>query len=167
MSYCRGIVVSLMLLVLMLTGCTPVVSDLRAARDTHPDALHELLSRSIHSYGFSHGVRSVREDDREIDSVFVSIPLDSLKRQHISLHHMLFNVARLCARPEFSNRTIQIELNAGDDSDRAYMRGIVEPIVAAARNVKVGSQRDARNDIVITISNDPAKSATNTKGGGR
>lgn len=156
-----------MLSVLMLAGCAPMVSDLKSARDPHSETLHEQLSRSIHSYGFSHGVRSVREDDREIDSVFVSIPLDSLKRQHISLHHMLFNVARLCARPEFSTRTIQIELNAGDESDRTYMRGIVEPIVAEARNVKVVSQRDSRNDIVITIANDPARSAPNAKGGGR
>jgi hypothetical protein len=151
----------------MLVGCAPMVSELKAARDPQSEALHEQLSRSIHSFGFSHGVRSVREDDREIDSVFVSIPLDSLKRQHISLHHMLFNVARLCARPEFSARSIQIELNAGDDKDRAYMRSIVEPIVADARNVKVVSQRDASNDIVITISNDPTKSATNTKGAAR
>jgi hypothetical protein len=151
----------------MLVGCAPMVSELKAARDPQSEALHEQLSRSIHSFGFSHGVRSVREDDREIDSVFVSIPLDSLKRQHISLHHMLFNVARLCARPEFSARSIQIELNAGDDKDRAYMRSIVEPIVADARNVKVVSQRDASNDIVITISNDPTKSATNTQGAAR
>lgn len=167
MRHCGKVVLLVLWLASMLAGCAPMVSELKAARDPHSEALHEQLSRSIHSFGFSHGVRSVREDDREIDSVFVSIPLDSLKRQHISLHHMLFNVARLCARPEFSARSIQIELNAGDDSDRAYMRGIVEPIVAEARNVKVVSQRDASNDIVITISNATVKQAAPALGDSR
>ncbi len=167
LSHCGKVVLLMVWLASMLVGCAPVVSELKAARDPHSEALHEQLSRSIHSFGFSHGVRSVREDDREIDSVFVSIPLDSLKRQHVSLHHMLFNVARLCARPEFSARSIQIELNAGDDRDRAYMRGIVEPIVAEARNVKVVSQRDASNDIVITVSNVPAKKIVGQSGAAR
>lgn len=167
LRHCGKVVLLVLWLASMLAGCAPMVSELKAARDPHSEALHEQLSRSIHSFGFSHGVRSVREDDREIDSVFVSIPLDSLKRQHISLHHMLFNVARLCARPEFSARSIQIELNAGDDSDRAYMRGIVEPIVAEARNVKVVSQRDASNDIVITISNATVKQGAPALGDSR
>lgn len=139
------------------SGCAPVVSELKAARNPHVDVLHQRLSDSIHSYGFSHGIRSVREDNREIDTIFVAIPLDSLKRQYIMLHHMLFNVARLCARPEFANVSIQIELNAADDQDRDYMRGIVEPLVAEARNVKVISQRDASNDLVITLSRGVAR----------
>lgn len=142
---------------LALGACAPVVSELKAARNPHGDRLHERLSQSIHSFGFSHGIRSVREDNREIDTILVSIPLDSLKRQHITLHHMLFNIARLCARPEFANVAIQIELNAGDDNDRNYMRGIVEPLVVEARNVKVVSQRDAVNDLVITLSKVPER----------
>lgn len=165
MLYPRGIVFPLvMLLGLMLAGCAPVVSELKAVRNPHVVALHEQLSQSIHSFGFSHGIRSVREDNRAIDTIVVSIPLDSLKRQHITLHHMLFNVARICARPEYIKTSIQIELNAGDDPDRAYMRGIVEPIVAEARNVKVVSQRDAANDFVITLSYDPARPAVNATG---
>lgn len=156
----RGIFVPvIMWLALMLAGCAPAISELKAARNPHAEALHEQLSQSIHSFGFSHGIRSVREDDREIDTIFVAIPLDSLKRQYVTLHYMLFNVARICARPEYSKVSIQIELNTGDDSDRAYMRGIVEPIVAEARNVKVVSQRDASNDFVITLSYDPAMRA--------
>lgn len=159
----RGMVASgVIALALILNGCAPVLSDLKAARDPRGEALHEQLSRTIHSFGFSHGVRSVREDDREIDSVFVAIPLDSLKRRHISLHHMLFNVARLCARPEFSKLSIQMELNTGDDSDRAYMKSIVEPIVADARNVKIVFQRDSVNDLVITVANDPGRPAAAT-----
>lgn len=142
---------------LLLGACAPVVSELKAARNPHGDALHERLSQSIHSFGFSHGIHSVREDNREIDTILVAIPLDSLKRQHITLHHMLFNIARLCARPEFGRVSIQIELNAGDDNDRNYMRGIVEPIVAEARNVKLVSQRDAVNDLVITLSRTPER----------
>lgn len=165
MLHFRGIVVPLaMLFGSMLAGCSPVVSELKAARNPHVEALHEQISQSIHSFGFSHGIRSVREDNRTIDTILVSIPLDSLKRQHITLHHMLFNVARICARPEYSRTSIQIELNAGDESDRAYMRGIVQPIVAEARNVKVVSQRDATNDFVITLSYDPVKPATSGTG---
>lgn len=154
MLFLRGSCAAVLALIaLMLVGCAPVVSELKAARNPHAEALHEQLSQSIHSFGFSHGIRSVREDDREIDTVFVTIPLDSLKRQHISLHHMLFNMARLCARPEFAKLSIRIELNAGDDRDRAYMRDIVAPIVAEARNITVVSQPDASNDVVITMSN--------------
>lgn len=165
MLHPRGIVFPLVMLFgLLQVACTPVVSELKAARNPHVEALHEQLSQSIHSFGFSHGIRSVREDNRTIDTIVVSIPLDSLKRQHITLHHMLFNVARLCARPEYSKTSIQIELNAGDEPDRAYMRGIVEPIVAGAGNVKVVSQRDAINDFVITLSYDPIRPAANGPG---
>lgn len=136
----------------LLGGCSQVVHELKAARSPHVASLHEQLSTVIHDAGFSHGIRSVREDTRDIDSIFVAIPLDSLKRQHITLHQMLFSVARLCARPEYANVAIQIELNAADETDRAYMRGIVDPIVAEARNVAVSSQRDAASDLVITLS---------------
>lgn len=146
-----------MLFSLALSGCAPVLSEMKAARNPQGQGLHEQLSRSIHSFGFSHGIHSVRQDERQIDTIVVAIPLDSLKRQHITLHHMLFNVARLCARPEYAQISIQLELNAGDDNDRNYMRGVVEPLVAEARNVKVLTQRDATNDFVITLSSDPAK----------
>lgn len=137
---------------LVLSGCTQVVHDLKAARAPAREALHERLSDTIHEYGFTHGIRTLREGEREIDTIFVAIPLDSLKRQHISLHHMLFNVARLCARPEFAHIRIQIELNAAEEHDRNYLRGVVEPIVAEARNVTVVPQREAENDLVITLS---------------
>lgn len=147
-----GIALAAMLFATGFAGCAPVLSELKAARHPHVAALHEQLSELIRANGFRHGIRSVRENDREIDTILVTIPLDSLKRRHIALHDMLFNVARLCARPEFANFSIGIELNAGDEPDRAYMRDIVEPIVAKARNVSVISQRDAGNDVVITLS---------------
>lgn len=137
---------------LLLGGCAQAVHDLKAARAPAREALHERLSDAIHEHGFTHGIRTLREGEREIDTIFVAIPLDSLKRQHISLHHMLFNVARLCARPEYAHVKIQIELNAADEKDRNYLRGIVEPIVADARNVTVIPQREAENDLVITLS---------------
>lgn len=156
MLHLRRLLMSVVLLsALIVTGCAPVMSS----RDSQGVELHERLSQSIHSFGFSHGVRSVREDERKIDTVFVTIPLDSLKRQFINLHHMLFNAARICARPEYASMAILIELNAGDESDRTYMRSIVEPLVAEAKNVKVVSQRESANDFVITISYDPARPA--------
>lgn len=143
------------LFAIVLTGCANVVHELKAARNTRSEALHERLSEVIHQNGFTHGIRSVRQDERELDTVFVSIPLDSLKRRHISLHHMLFNVARLCARPEYASVSIQIELNAADEADRIYMRDLVQPIVADARNVTVIAQREAENDLVVTLSRGP------------
>lgn len=149
---------------LLTTGCSQVVHELKAARNPRGEALHERISEAIQDSGFSHGIRSVREGAREIDTVFVAIPLDSLKRQHISLHQMLFNVARLCARPEFAKTSIQIELNAADERDRNYLRGIVEPLVAEARNVTVIAQRESDNDIVITLST--VSGAAQAKGAG-
>lgn len=158
MSARRGIILALVVSsAVLLGGCAPLVSELKAARQPRSLALHEQLSQSINSFGFSHGIRSVRDDARQIDTILVAIPLDSLKRQHEGLHHMLFNVARLCARPEYAELAIQIELNAGDESDRAYLRGIVAPIVAEARNVKLVSQPDAANDLVITLSKGAAR----------
>lgn len=138
--------------ILLVAGCSQAVRDLKAARNPRGEALHQRLSDAIHDNGFTHGVRSVRDGEREIDSIFVAIPLDSLKRRHVSLHHMLFNVARLCARPEYANVAIRIELNALDEDDRNYLRSVVEPIVAEARNVTVVPQREANNDLVITLS---------------
>lgn len=150
---------AIMLLAAVLPACTPLVSDLKQARNPHVEALHERLSQAIHDSGFSHGIRSLREDDREIDTIFVAIPLDSLKRRYIGLHQMLFNVARICARPEFSKVSVQIELNATDEADRAYLRDLVGPLVADAHNVVVLSQRDGANDLVITLSNRSARAA--------
>lgn len=147
------------LAITLAAGCSNVVHELKAARNVRSEALHERLSQIIHDNGFTHGIRSVREDQREIDTVFVSIPLDSLKRRHISLHHMLFNVARLCARPEYAAVAIRIELNAVDESDREYMRDIVGPIVADARNISVFAQREAENDFVVTMSHAPGAAA--------
>ena len=154
MLHRRGIIVGLIvLLALPLGSCAPLVAELKAARNPPQSAaLHEQLSQSIHSFGFSHGIRSVRDDGRQLDTIRVAIPLDSLKRQHITLHHMLFNVARLCARPEHAALAIRIDLHAGDDRDRDYMRGIVAPLVAEAHNVQVVAQHHVANDLVITLS---------------
>jgi hypothetical protein len=146
----RGVRLALVLFAASVASCAPVISDLKAARASHVAALHEQLSQSIHDAGFSHGIRTVREDVREIDSIFVAVPLDSLKRRHESLHRMLFNVARLCARPEFSKIAIRIELNAADAADRDYMRGIVEPIVNGMPNVVVAAQEEGAGEVVIT-----------------
>jgi hypothetical protein len=141
-----------------LSACAPMVSELKAGRNPHVEKLHERLSRSIHDNGFSHGIRSmVGGGESEIDTIFVAIPLDSLKRRFITLHHMLLNVAMLCARPEFSNVTIQIELNTSDEEDLEYMRGIVAPVLVDARNVTLVPQRENSNDLVITLSTQPIK----------
>lgn len=145
----------MVLLAIGLSGCMSVVSELKAARNPHVESLHEQLLRSIHDNGFSHDLRIARDSDREIDTIFVAIPLDSLKRRYITLHHMLFNVARLCARPEYSDIAIAIELNANDEKDRAYLLGIVGPIVAESRNVSVVPQREDASDLIITLSGKP------------
>lgn len=147
----------LAVVLLVLSGCSQVIGELKAARKPHAESLHEQLSAAIHRASFTHAIRSVREGTREIDTLFVSVPLDSLKRQTVTLHEMLFSVARLCARPEFANLSIEIELNAKDEKDRAYLSSVVMPIVAEASNVTVVPQREPNTDVVITIVNDLMK----------
>jgi hypothetical protein len=140
--------------VMMLAGCTAAGTKQGYNKD---DDLHERLSRAIQKNGFSHGVRGVRDDQRVIDSVIVHVPLDSLKRQFINLHNMLFDVSRLCARPEYRHLDITIELNAADAKDREYLSGIVGPIVADTPNVTMEVHNEDVNDLVITTVFDPNK----------
>lgn len=133
----------------MLCGCATGL-DLKSEKEQRITELHERLSYSISNHGFTHGLRGTREEGRNIDSIYISISLDSLKRRHLSLDQMLADVARICATKEFAEVDIRIELSTGDEADMQYLRGLIEPTLARASNVRVITMRDAVNDIVIT-----------------
>ncbi|MCK9283255.1 MAG: hypothetical protein M0P39_03130 [Rhodocyclaceae bacterium] len=134
----------------ILCGCT-AIKPLHVEREQRIAELHERLSYSISRHGFSHGLRGTREDGRSIDSIYISISLDSLKRRHSSLEQMLTGVARICASKEFADVVIRIEVSAADDADMQYMYGLLTPGLADAPHVQVTQVRDAVNDIVITV----------------
>lgn len=144
------LIAALLVLASTLAGCAGIpVSSKKAPPAV--EELHERLSVAIRNNGFSHGIHSVREDDRDIDSIFVSIPLDSLKRRHLSLDLMLTDVARLCAKPQFADVEVQIEIGVHDEEDARYMRSLIEPQVQRAANVKVLQVKEARNELTITM----------------
>lgn len=141
---------ALLLAIGVLCGCGQVV-PLHTAREQRITELHERLSYAISRHGFSHGLRGTREDGRSIDSIYISISLDSLKRRYSSIDQMLTDVGRICAAREFSEMVIRIELSAAADDDMRYMYGLLTPALAGAPNVQVVQIRDAVNDIVITV----------------
>lgn len=124
---------------------------LKVATEQRITELHERLSHSISSHGFTHGLRGIREEGRNIDSIYIALSLDSLKRRHISLDQMLADVARICTAKEFAAVDIRIELSASDEDDMEYLRGLIVPALADASNVQVIQVRDVVNEIVITM----------------
>lgn len=137
----------------ILYGCASGL-DLRNEKEQRITELHERLSYAISRSGFTHGLRGMREEGRNIDSIYISLSLDSLKRRHLTLDQMLTDVARICADKEFAAVDIRIEISASDEADLQYLRGMIEPTVVAAPNVRVSQMRDATNDIVITAVHD-------------
>lgn len=146
----------ILLALVLLAGCAQPKVRPSYSKD---DDLHEVLSRVITKNGYTHVVRGRRSEQKVIDTVVVHLPLVALKRQVVSLHAMLFEVARLCARPEYRHIAITLELNAVDAEDRAYLHGLVRPIVAEAPNVRVemNDHEINDNDVVITTVFDPRK----------
>lgn len=142
---------ALLLSAIILCGCVSGL-DLKNEKEQRITELHERLSHSISRHGFTHGLRGMREDGRNIDSIYISISLDSLKRRHASLDQMLADVARICAAKDFAKVDIRIELSTGDEEDMKYLRGLLQPPLSSAHNVQVVPVREGSNDIVITTS---------------
>lgn len=144
------ILIAALLSIGALCSCTPGI-NLKAEKEQRITELHERLSHAISRHGFNHGLRGTREDGRNIDSIYISISLDSLKRRHESIDQMLADVGRICTAKEFAEVNIRIELSARDDDDMLYLYGLIQPTTAGAINVQVVRVRDAVNDIVITV----------------
>lgn len=134
-----------------LAACAPNTTFPISIKREQPSELHERLSQAIHRNGFSHGLRGVREDNKVIDTIFISVSFDALKRRYAGLDKMLADVGRICGEKAYERVAIRIELS-GDDDDMIYLRGLLEPGVAGAKNVSIVSVNEGRNDIVITMS---------------
>lgn len=119
--------------------------------------IHERLSYSIRLHGFRHGIMSTREDNRDIDSIFVSVPLDALKRQHPGLEKMLVMVGTICALPEYADISVRIELGTMDEADLNFMRNTLEKALADKPNAKIVAMPGSRSDLTITVTHVPLK----------
>lgn len=125
------------LLFLALAGCA--VDQLLASRVNAGADIQERLSLAISRNGFRHTLRSERDDSRHLDSIHISVPLDSLKRRHYSLEKLLKEVGRICALPEYSAYPILIELGASDEDDRLFLREVLLTETGEKANIRVAA----------------------------
>ena len=113
--------------------------------------VHERLSLVIARDGFEHGLRTHVEGQREIDSIYIRIPFDSLRRRHPGLEKLMRDIGAIFRQPEFSALPIRIDIGAGDAGDREYLRQALLAALAGAGRVEVGLEASDHNDIVITV----------------
>lgn len=144
----KPIIIALALCV--LSGCASVP---RSPKPNVPVAgeMHERLSAVIKRDGFRHGVRSERGEGREFDSVFISVPMDAIRRRHESLDQLLVDIAAICLAPEFSSYMVLIELTGADPADFDYMKSVIGPLLSGRKNIKIEASKDTRADITITM----------------
>lgn len=128
-----------------LSGC----ADPRSRGDEID--IQERLSAVISRNGFSHGLRSQRDGDRHVDSIYIRVPLDSLKRRHYSLERLMKDVGRICTLPEYSGYPIRIEFGAGDETDRLYLKEALLKEIGQKINIRVFVESEDYNDILITF----------------
>lgn len=155
----RHVLISLVFLALALAtlgGCSQKMA-LGIPAEHEVNDIHERLSYIIRRHGFRHGIMSSREDNRDIDSIFVSVPLDGLKRKHPGLEKMLTAVGSICALPEYADISVRIELGTMDEADLKFMRGIFEKTLAGKANAEIVSVSDSRSDLTITATHVPVK----------
>jgi hypothetical protein len=138
------------------SGCA--LETLSSNRTKSDDDLQERLSSAISRNGFSHGLRSERVPGFHYDSIYIHIPLDSLKRRHYSLGNLMRDVGKVCSLPEYAEYPIRIEFAAGDFEDRSYLETLLLKEVGTKTNVVVTVHSDVFNDMLITVTH-PVKSA--------
>lgn len=134
-----------------LCGCSPIQRQPGGPAVPTVGEMHERLSAVIRQDGFRHGVRGERGDDRVVDSVFISVPMDAIKRRHESLDQLLLDIAAICLAPEFAEYQVLIELSSSDVADFEYMKSVIAPPLAGRRNIRIEASKDVRNDITITM----------------
>jgi hypothetical protein len=113
--------------------------------------VHQRLSLAIARDGFEHGMRTRVQGQREIDSIYIRIPFDSLRRRHPGLEKLMRDIGAIFHQPEFSTMPIRIDIGAGDAGDREYLRQALLAALAGAGSVEVGLEASDHNDIVITV----------------
>lgn len=121
-------------------------------RDAHLRDIHERLSAIAVRDGFFHSIRTQRNGVEDQDAVYIRIPLDTLKRRHASLEKLMNDIGRVCAAAEFAHLPISIEIGAGDEDDRLYLKEALTPSVAGRTNIRINASLDEYNDIIITVS---------------
>lgn len=146
----------LALILMTLGGCSQKMAPGTMAEYGAND-IHERLSYVIRRHGFRHGIMSSREDSRDIDSIFVSVPLDGLKRKHPGLEKMLTTVGTICALPEYADIAVRIELGTMDEADLKFMREVFEKTLAGKTNAEIVAVPDSRSDLTITVTHVPVK----------
>lgn len=134
---------------LLATGCAQ--QRMSATKAPELRDIHERLSYVIRKHGFRHSLRSERQVDVDVDSIFVSLPLDALKTRDFGLDKMLADVAGVCASPDFMDISIVIDLGSRDEADIRYLRDRLEQAGLVNRqNVRIVASRDGYNDITVT-----------------
>lgn len=138
------------LIAIVISACAPPKrADPDFAKERND--IHERLSAVITRDGFSHGMRSQRDGWKHIDSIYIRIALDSLKRRHYSLDNLMKDIGTICALPRYAHLTFRIEIGAGDEDDRIYLNSVLKPAIKGKTNIIVTTSADAYNDITITV----------------
>jgi len=148
-------VLSAFFLLNVLSGCA--LDQLHGSRARSDTDIQERLSSAISHNGFSHTLRSERRDDRHVDSIYISVPLDSLKRRHYSLENLIRDVAKVCSLPEYATYSIRIEFGAGDEQDRLYLKETLLKDIGEKANIRVSVEPDEYNDILISLTHPDKK----------
>jgi hypothetical protein len=146
---------SSVLLALSLTGCA--IEPRAGGRDRSLSDIQERLSVAISHNGFTHSLRSERDGSRHVDSIYISVPLDSLKRRHYSLENLVKDVGRICSLPEYAGDPILIIVGVGDAEDRSYLKDEFLKVLGQRPNIRVSVDSDGYNDILITVRHPGAK----------
>lgn len=113
--------------------------------------IHERLEEAITRDGFTHVLRTERDDMQHHDLINISVSLDSLKGRHHSLDKLMMDIGRICAHPSYAHLPIRISIGAGDDDDQMYLYAILATAVRGAANVGLLTASDSRNEIVISV----------------
>ncbi len=113
--------------------------------------IHESLSEVIERHGFSHEIRSQREGHREIDTIFIAIPLDSLKRRHEALDNLMNEIGLTFTRPEYLELPVSVEIVTEEAEDGVYLQTALLPAISKRENIRVTLGADSDNRVIITV----------------
>lgn len=133
----------------LLAGCVTNRGDAESTQNIKD--IHESLSAVIARNGFAHEIRSQRNGPREIDSVFIPLSLDSLKRRHYSLDNLMADIGGICMLPEYRQLPVLIEIGAAAEKDRMYLKSVLMPAISGRTNIEVITSPDTDGSVVITV----------------
>jgi hypothetical protein len=144
------LITAMVFVVLAVGACAPYRQQDPAFLRERSD-IHERLSEVLVRDGFSHELKSVRDDLEHQDVIRVRLSLDSIKGRHYSLEKLMADIGRICALPVYAHLPIRIVIMAGDESDQMYLYALLATATRGARNVSVATGESTRNDIIINV----------------